>query len=303
MSRAVDTNIPDSKAGLTVRTREPELESRLSQPTEVARAPVCDVQNVSKVYMKKGGEPVVALQQVSLAIHPGEVVAVIGPSGCGKSTLLKILAGLDKEYAGHVAWEPRAGSSDDLKRPASATVFQSDSLFPWLSVRDNVELPLKPLGLSREEREHRSQKNLTLSGLWDFRDSYPYELSGGMRQRAAMARALATNSLLLLLDEPFAALDAQTRLIMQQELLDLFAKSRPAVMYVTHDIEEAVTLGHRVVVLSARPGRIHHIEPIEIERHDDVMSTRSTAEFRVKAEDLWHMLAAQVGDSLTGQKR
>lgn len=275
----------------------------MARGNEPKTAPVCDVREVSKVYFGKAGDAVVALQHISLTISPGEVLAVIGPSGCGKSSLLRILAGLDRDYDGDVTWGNAMPAQGGPRRPASATVFQSDSLFPWLTVEKNAELPLKPLGLDEKTRKERVEKHLTLTGLWDFRGSYPHELSGGMRQRAAMARALAMDPLVLLLDEPLAALDAQTRIIMQQELLGLFSSSKPAVLYVTHDIEEAVTLGDWVLVMSARPGRIRHLEDIDIERHSDVMATRNTSGFRETTEKLWAILAQEVGETLSGQTR
>lgn len=259
--------------------------------------PACSVNDVSKVYFTKSGNSVVAVQHATFKINEGEIVAVIGPSGCGKSTLLRILAGLDTEFAGSVTWSKANG------RPPSATVFQQDSLLPWMTIFQNVALPMKPLNISESEKKERVEKYLTLTGLWDFANSYPHELSGGMRQRAAMARALSLDPVLLLLDEPFAALDAQTRIIMQQELLNLFELSPPAVMYVTHDIEEAVTLGHRVIVMSSRPGRIHHVEEIQIDRNPDVMARRNTAGFRETTEKLWSMLASEVGESLSAQKK
>ncbi|WFE34613.1 ABC transporter ATP-binding protein [Micromonospora sp. WMMD975] len=263
---------------------------------------VCELDDLSRVYFGKSGQPVVAIGGMSFQIKEGEVLSVIGPSGCGKSSLLRILAGLDRDYEGTLRWQRQVNDSG-RHRLASATVFQSDSLFPWLTVRRNVELPLKPLGCGAAERRERSQRYLELTGLRDFVDAYPHELSGGMRQRAALARALAAEPLLLLLDEPFAALDAQTRLIMQQELLNVFAKSPTTVLYVTHDIEEAVTLGDRVMVMTARPGRIRHLQEIDVPRHDEVMSTRSTEEFRTVTEQLWTILAEEVGDTLTTQRR
>ncbi|MBO0891569.1 MAG: ABC transporter ATP-binding protein [Acidothermales bacterium] len=264
---------------------------------------MCDVDGLSKVYFGKSGEPVLALNGISATIQQGEVLAVIGPSGCGKSTLLRVLAGLDRDYEGAVHWHDRGASGKRNRRLASATVFQSESLFPWQTVGGNVELPLKPLGCSAAERRQRSDKYLTMVGLRDFRSAYPHELSGGMKQRAALARALAADPLLLLLDEPFAALDAQSRLIMQQELLTLFAQTSTTVLYVTHDIEEAVTLADRVVVMTARPGRIRHVQRIDIPRDAPVMSVRATAEFRRLTEELWTILAAEVGDTLASQTR
>lgn len=285
-------------------TQQIDNVARMAPDNERKTERVCDVRQVSKVYFSRAGDVVVALQHISLTISAGEVLAVIGPSGCGKSSLLRILAGLDREFEGDVTWGGNAMSAQESPhRPASAVVFQSDSLLPWLTVEKNVELPLKPLGLDKETRKERVKKQLTVTGLWGFRGSYPHELSGGMRQRAAMARALAMDPFVLLLDEPLAALDAQTRIIMQQELLDLFSSTKPAVLYVTHDIEEAVTLSDRVIVMSARPGRITHVEDVDVERHSDVMATRNTSGFRNTAEKLWAILAQEVGETLSGLTR
>ncbi|MCW2902619.1 MAG: transporter ATP-binding protein, partial [Streptosporangiaceae bacterium] len=217
------------------------------------------------------------------------------PSGCGKSTLLRILAGLDKDYQGTIGWQKGATG-----RPVSATVFQQDSLFPWLTVGRNVDAALQALGLPRSVRAERTQHYLELTGLGDFRGSYPHELSGGMRQRACFARALATEPLVLLLDEPFAALDAQTRIIMQQELGAILERVSPTVLYVTHDLEEALTVGDRVALMSARPGRISYVLDIDhgATPRGDVMAIRARSDFRQQVGDLWQRLASEVGQTL-----
>jgi NitT/TauT family transport system ATP-binding protein len=268
------------------------------QPPPVAPGPreiAAEVQHLTKVYFKRSAEPVLALSDVSVELRRRQVLALVGPSGCGKSTLLRILAGLDRDFEGAIRWE-ESGKG----RPVSATVFQQDSLFPWLTVERNVDVALKALGLPRAQRAERARHHLELTGLGDFRQAYPHELSGGMRQRACFARALATEPLVLLLDEPFAALDAQTRIIMQQELGAILERVSPTVLYVTHDLEEALTVGDRVALMSARPGRISYLLDIDhgSTSRSDVMAIRARRDFREQVSDLWHRLASEVGQTL-----
>ncbi|UED87506.1 ABC transporter ATP-binding protein [Streptomyces profundus] len=255
------------------------------------------VSELTKVFLTRRDETVEALRDISLSVERGQILAVLGPSGCGKSTLLRILAGLDRGYVGQVDWREQqpAGAADRLR---CATVFQTDSTLPWMSVAENVRLGLASLRLSRGEAEERVGWVLGLVGLADFAGAYPHELSGGMRQRVAIARALATKPRLLLMDEPLAALDAQTRLVMQQELLRLWEDTGSTIVYVTHDIEEAVTLAHRVVVLSARPGRICLDQSIPFPFPRQVTEVRQHAEFGQLTMGLWQMVADQVGQSL-----
>lgn len=257
---------------------------------------VADVRHLTKVYFSRTGTPVLALSDVSLDLRAGEVLALIGPSGCGKSTLLRILAGLDTGYRGEIVWD--RGTSGD--RPVSATVFQQESLFPWLTVERNLHVALQALGCSKAVRDERTRSYLELAGLGSFLNAYPHELSGGMRQRACVVRALATEPLVLLLDEPFVALDAQTRVIMQQELGALLERVNATVLYVTHDLEEALTLGDRVALMGSRPGRIKFI--MDVDRRgatrDDVMGIRSRPEFAEQVRDLWDRLAVEVGGNL-----
>ncbi len=188
---------------------------------------------------------IVALEAVSLNIPDGQFVSLIGPSGCGKSTLLAMLADLDAPTTGTVAVSGRVGM-----------VFQEPALFPWRSVRDNVSFGLQMQGVGRRERESRADDALKLVHLSRFAGAYPHELSGGMRQRAAIARALVADPDVLLMDEPFGALDAQTRSLLQTELLSVWEATRKTVVFVTHGMDEALTLSDRVVLLSARPGRV-----------------------------------------------
>jgi ABC-type nitrate/sulfonate/bicarbonate transport system ATPase subunit len=265
------------------------------QPDDLA----ADVQHLTKVYFSRSAEPVLALSDVSIGLRRQQVLALVGPSGCGKSTLLRILAGLDTDYQGDILWQ-RSGTG----RPVSATVFQQDSLFPWLTVERNVHAALQALGVPRSARADRAAHYLELTGLGDFMKAYPHELSGGMRQRACFARALATEPLVLLLDEPFAALDAQTRIIMQQELGVILETVAPTVLYVTHDLEEALTVGDRVALMSARPGRISYLLDIDhgSTPRSDVMAIRARSDFRQQVADLWNRLASEVGRSLRSSR-
>ena len=263
-----------------------------------AAPPALSLTNVNKIYVSRKGAAVQAISGVSLNVRQNEVVAVVGPSGCGKSTLLKILGGLDEDYGGQIEW-----SLDDDgagKRLRSATVFQSDSTFPWMTVERNLLVGLSGLALTREEKEDRIRRYLALVGLSEFRSAFPHELSGGMRQRVAIARALATEPHLLLMDEPLAALDAQTRLVMQQELLRIWQKTNLTVIYITHDIGEALSLAHHVVVMTARPGRIKAIIDTPFGEERDLRALRRRPEFGALEMEIWQSVAEEVGQSLEG---
>lgn len=259
------------------------------------------IEDVTKVFLSRDNTGVRALQKISLDVRRGEVVAIIGPSGCGKSSLLRILAGLDKSYEGEVRWNLSSGNGEQKLREArltSATVFQSDSTLPWMTVEDNVRIGCSKLRLDRKELTSRVHEVLQLVGLRDFCRAYPHELSGGMRQRVAIARALATRPHLLLMDEPLAALDAQTRLVMQQELIDIWRQTHSTVVYVTHDIEEAVTVADRVAVLSSRPGRLRMIRAVNT-TGSSVTELRRDPSFGDLTVQLWEAIAGEVGLSLS----
>jgi NitT/TauT family transport system ATP-binding protein len=213
------------------------------------------IQDVRKVF-GHGPGAVVALDGVSLDVAPGEFVCLLGASGCGKSTLLNLVADLDKPTSGRV----------DVRANRTALMFQEAALFPWLTVRGNIELALKLGGTPRERRRDRSEQLLEMVHLTDFAKKRPHELSGGMRQRGALARALAQDSQVLLMDEPFGALDAMTRDVLHDELETLWRTTGKTVLFVTHNVREAIRLGDRVVLLSSRPGRVADITPVRIAR-------------------------------------
>ena len=237
--------------------------------TSTVKALGITVDNVSKLFYPAGQEPVEALRPVQLTIEPGEFVALIGPSGCGKSTLLNLMAGFDKPTAGSLyAGDKRIESPD----PDRGMVFQQYALFPWLNVRENVALGLRLAGVDLATRHARADEYLELVGLKEFANAMPSALSGGMKQRAALARAFCTDSSIILMDEPFGALDALTRGFLQQELLRIWQDHRKTVVLVTHSVEEALFLANRVIVMTHRPGRIKRDEPIELSYPRDPMA-------------------------------
>jgi ABC-type nitrate/sulfonate/bicarbonate transport system ATPase subunit len=211
------------------------------------------VRDLSVVFTRRRGGTVAAVDRLSLGVRDQEFVSIVGPSGCGKSTLLRIVAGLIRPDAGEVLVDGRPVETPGADR---GMVFQSYTLFPWLTVQGNVEFGLKLRGVSAEDRAQVARRYIELVGLQGTEAAYPKELSGGMQQRVAIARALANDPAILLMDEPFGALDAQTRLVMQELLLRVWEQTHKTVLFVTHDIEEAVLLSDRIYVMTARPGRI-----------------------------------------------
>jgi NitT/TauT family transport system ATP-binding protein len=230
------------------------------------------VQHLTKEFRGTRGEPILALSDISLDIKPKEFICLLGPSGCGKTTLLRIIGGLDQATSGCIAINSHKVTGPDNMM---AMIFQEYSLFPWRTIRDNIAFGLEIRDVPKTERAEAVDTYLSLVGLAEFADSYPYELSGGMRQRVAVARALAINPGILLMDEPFGALDAQTRNKMQRELLDIWEKTKKTIIFVTHSVDEAVFLADRVVVLTPRPGRIREVIPIDLPRPRD----RTSADF------------------------
>ncbi len=226
-------------------------------------------QQVGKVWGIDTAEQVSTLEDISFSVQSGEFVVIIGPSGCGKSTLLSMLAGLESPTSGMLLHngQPITGPNPDR-----SLIFQQPSLLPWLSLIDNVAFGLTLKGMSKKERYRRAENFLSQVGLRSFAKKYPHQLSGGMQQRACIARALCLGADIILMDEPFAALDVQTRYNMQKFLLDIWEGSGKTVVFVTHHIDEAVYLADRVIILSARPGRILDSVPINMPRPRDVIS-------------------------------
>ncbi|WP_024930728.1 ABC transporter ATP-binding protein [Methylophilus sp. OH31] len=225
-------------------------------------AAVLAVEGVSKTF-QLNGKALTVLSDFSLAVTKGEFISIVGSSGCGKSTLLRLIAGLDSAYDGSIVWLGDKVSGTSLDR---GLVFQEHRLFPWLTVEQNVALALESSGLTQQEVDARVKHQIELVGLSGFAQAFPHQISGGMSQRVAIARALVLKPRLLLLDEPFGALDALTRLKMQQELQRLWETEGTTSILVTHDVEEAVFLGDRVVVMEANPGRIKRVVAVDLPR-------------------------------------
>lgn len=255
-----------------------------------------EARKVAKVFISGRKENVLALHDVDLAIEGGTFVSLIGPSGCGKSTLLRILGGLDKPSSGEVV-----GCGDIIGKDGvplrSAFVFQEYGLFPWLSAVDNVAFGLRMAGVSKRERLDRATAWLARVGLDGFEKTYPEQLSGGMRQRLSLARAFVTEPDVLFMDEPMGAVDAQTRLLLQEDLIRLWEETRKTVLLVTHSIDEALLLGDRVVVMTARPGRIKLDLEVGLPRPRTLAITAEShfGELRTK---LWDNLRGEVEQSL-----
>ncbi len=252
------------------------------------------IDRVSHIYRPPRGRPVAALDNVSLAVGDREFVALLGPSGCGKSTLLYLVGGFLPVEQGEirVADKPITGPGPDR-----GIVFQHFALFPWKTVRQNVLYGLEKQGLARDERTRRALEFIDLVGLGGFEDSYPSQLSGGMSQRAAIARTLAVDPRILLMDEPFGALDAQTRSLMQAELLRIWQRSRKTVIFVTHDVQEAVFLAERIAVMSARPGRIKEIVETRFDKEDPGLAR--SAPFVEMVDHVWNLVR---GEAIQAQR-
>ena len=221
------------------------------------------VDGVTKVFGADGDDPVRALDGVSFSVEEGEFVCIVGPSGCGKTTLFRIIAGLEDATDGEVRLDGNTVTGPAMDR---GMVFQEYGLFPWRTVLENVAFGLEQQDASADERLERSREMIDLVGLDGFEDAYPNELSGGMKQRVGIARALAVDPALLLMDEPFGSVDAQTRNMLHDELLDIWAETEKTVLFVTHDVEEAVTLADRVVVLSGGPGTVAEVVDVDLDR-------------------------------------
>ncbi|ABQ36866.1 ABC transporter ATP-binding protein [Bradyrhizobium sp. BTAi1] len=258
------------------RAAERAIRAETPNADQAAARGRLEVRGVSKAFTVNGA-PIAALNDVSLTVRPGEFVALLGPSGCGKSTLLRLIAGLDRDYKGCIVQDGEAVTSTSLER---GIVFQEPRLFPWATVRQNIALGLKNAPISEADKRAAVAAHIALVGLDGFAEAYPHQLSGGMAQRAAIARGLVNRPRLLLLDEPFGALDALTRARLQTELQRIWAHEKITMILVTHDVDEAVFLGDRVVVLAPRPGRISRIFDVPAARprarsDDDLVRLRN----------------------------
>ncbi len=250
------------------------------------KEPKVMLRGIRKVYQSTNGETV-ALDNVDLDIYDNEFVCVVGPSGCGKSTLLNLIAGLQKPTDGDVICDGEYVEDTGVDR---GVVFQQYALFPWLTVKKNVEFGLKlKREYTKKEREEIAMKYIKMVGLEKFVHSFPKELSGGMKQRVAIARAYAVNPSILLLDEPFGALDAQTRMQLQSELLKMWEEERKTCFFITHDVEEAILLATKVIVMSARPGRIIDIVNVDIP-YPRTQETKMLPRFTELKNYVWNMV-------------
>jgi NitT/TauT family transport system ATP-binding protein len=249
------------------------------------------VSGVEHEYEDQQGESVQALANISLVVEPGEFVAIVGPSGCGKTTLLNLVGGLLKPAKGEVlvgTQAPQAGA------PNLGYLFARDNLLAWRTAAGNVSLPLEIRGVTRKERQDRVMAMLKAVGLSEFADSHPSQLSQGMRQRVALARMLVTEPTTLLLDEPFSALDAQTRLLMHYRFLSIWERLRSTVLLITHDLGEAITLADRVIVFSRRPGRIKQEYRVDISRPRRVAELQANANYHDLFRKIWMVLEEEI---------
>jgi NitT/TauT family transport system ATP-binding protein len=230
------------------------------------------IDHLSKQFVKNGKETVDSLLDINVEIRDGEFICILGPSGCGKTTLLRIIAGLESPTSGQVLID---GTAIERPNPKLGMIFQDYSLYPWRTVNENIAFGLELRGVGKVERDKIGDEYLELAGLAGFGNSYPYELSGGMRQRVAVVRALAVDPVVLLMDEPFGALDAQTRNRLQHDLLEIWDKTKKTILFVTHSVDEAVFLADRIMVLTPRPGHVCEIIDVDHLRPRD----RTSVEF------------------------
>jgi NitT/TauT family transport system ATP-binding protein len=256
--------------------------------------PALELSNIWVKFTPRRGEEVVAVQDASLTVAENEFVSLIGPSGCGKSTLLRAAAGLELPFSGEIRVD-----GNETYRPGAdrGMVFQTYTLFPWLTVKENIRFPLEKSGLSEKEKNERIGEYIRLIGLDGFENAFPNQLSGGMRQRVAIARALVYRPRILLMDEPFGALDAQTRLLMQELLLDVWEKQRVTVLFVTHDVDEAILLSDRIFVMTARPGRIKTVVDIALERPRRSVELESSPAFNAYKRQILELVREEARKS------
>jgi NitT/TauT family transport system ATP-binding protein len=240
---------------------------------------------------RRSAGPVLALEDVTFTARPGEFISLVGPSGCGKSTVLNLIAGLVRPSDGNVTYQ---GAAVDGVNTKVGYITQDDNLLPWRSVLRNVEFGLELRGVPKAERRARAREFIELVGLGGFEDHYPHELSGGMRKRAGIVRTLAYDSGVVLMDEPFGPLDAQTRVILQDELLRLWDRQRPAVLFVTHDLVEAITLSDRIITFTGRPGTIKQEYEVGLARPRDVFHIHELPRFKELYDALWDDIRVEI---------
>jgi NitT/TauT family transport system ATP-binding protein len=253
------------------------------------RTPRIRISGVQKNFWLRGGQQVEALRRIDLRIEEGEFVCIIGASGCGKTTLLRIIGGFESADEGTVEIRTAPGTA-----LATSTVFQEESIFPWLTAEENVGYGLRIRGVPARERQEIVDHFIRKVGLAPFRKAYPSQLSGGMRQRVSVARAFANQPDVLLMDEPFGALDEQTRLVLQDEVLRLWSEHRRTVVFVTHNLDEAITLSDRIVVLGARPGRVKTVIEVGLARPRNVIALRGNARYGELYQQLWDLLREDI---------
>lgn len=246
------------------------------------------IKNLARVFHTKQGD-IPAIQNIDLKIKDGEFFSIVGPSGCGKTTLLRILAGLETASGGAI----QLNAAKD-GRPLCSMVFQEQSIFPWMSVLDNVAYGLRMRGLPKKEREEIARHYIKMIGLEKFINAYPSQLSGGMKQRVSVARAFANNPEILLMDEPFGALDEQNRIILQQELLSLWERTKKTTVFITHSIDEALCVSDRILIMTAHPGTIKEIVDIDLPRPRDISQIRTTLRYNALFQQIWNSLRQEV---------
>jgi NitT/TauT family transport system ATP-binding protein len=247
-----------------------------------------EIANLTKAFAARGRR-VLAIDDVTVNVPRGQFVCLVGPSGCGKTTLLRIVAGLEQLSYGNLQV-----ARDDPSSPINSMIFQEQSLFPWMTVRDNVSYGLRMRGVSKQTYRPVVDGYLAKVGLVDFADVYPYQLSGGMKQRVSIARAFANNPEILLMDEPFAALDEQNKILLQEELLRIWDETRKTVLFITHSIDEALVLGDRVIVMTAHPGRIKADIAVDFPRPREVYKLKTTPQFGELSYRVWDLLKEEV---------
>jgi NitT/TauT family transport system ATP-binding protein len=246
------------------------------------------VRNLYKTFTVRGAI-VRALVNMNLSVGDGEFLAIVGPSGCGKTTLLRILAGLEKESSG--TFEVRHA---DRTKPVQSMVFQEQSLFPWMTVRDNVSYGLKMRGVPRKQRDETVAYYIEKVGLGKFAKAFPFQLSGGMKQRVSLARAFANDPEVLLMDEPFGALDEQNKLLLQEELLRIWGEHRKTVVFITHSVDEAIVLSDRIMVMTAHPGQTKAYVQMPFDRPREVYKIRATPQYGQLMYGIWELLRDEV---------